>query len=167
MIASGQKKKPNEMEQYQREILGRKSSSKDIPMKQYKGLIVGYQNGKYDFLELGYSHGASSLDFMYLGMGSSLEWNFKDKVAGYKLGLWINSILSFGLHSVFYYNYNKDSEDFKKLSLGLRPEIGLGYSGFNIVYGYNVLFLNAGNEGVNKHMVSANLVIRISKFKDL
>lgn len=152
------------MEEYQRDVLRNKGKQEDQE-KEYRGFVAGYQKGNHQFAELGYCYAASSLGFLLVGASSSAEWNFKDKVGGFKLGLWFNSILSAGLNTVTYYNYNRKAEDFKKFSMGVRPEIGIGFSVFNLTYGYNLLFLHPHLQGVNKHMISGKIVIPVSRIK--
>jgi len=153
------------MEQFSRSRLAARTFSKQDDDKEFKGLVAGFHHGSHDFFELGYCHGASSLGFLMVAASASTEWNFKDKVGGYKMGIWFNSILSAGLNTVVYYNYNQYSSDYKKIPFGFRPEIGIGISIINLTYGYNLLIVNPHTDGVNKHMISARIVLPMAKVK--
>jgi hypothetical protein len=151
------------METYQRESLKNNRLDKHPIIKEFGGLILGYQGGKNHFFEVGYGYGSSAYELIFVGMGPSAEVNFKDKVNGYKFGVWFNSILSFGLNALAYHNYNKESLFYNKLSWGVRPEIGLGVSKINITYGYNLLVNNSKMTGVNKNMISIRCMIPVKR----
>lgn len=156
-----QKTKPNSMEAYQREMLSNRNA--DAHETEFSGLIIGYQGGHNHFFEAGWGQGFLVSSVFFGGIGPSVELNLKDKVNGYKLGIWINSLLSFGANALLYHNYDNDSPYYNKLSLGLRPDIGLGISVVNVTYGYNFLFNNPKMSGVNKHMISIRCMIPVIK----
>jgi hypothetical protein len=162
-IVLGQKDKLNEMENYQRDVLGNRTVFRNSTENEFNGLIAGYQGGNNNFFEIGYGYGYSTNKIFFGGMGTSAEFNFKDKVAGYKLGIWINTLLSLGVNTVLYHNYNRQSDYFNKLSFGFRPDVGIGISVFNVTYGYNFLITNAKTEGVNKHLFSLRCMIPIAR----
>lgn len=158
-------RRPNSMEEFTRGQLAARTFSKQEDEKEFKGLVAGVHHGNHDFFELGYCRSASSLGFLMVATSASTEWNFKDKVGGYKMGIWVNSILSAGINTVVYYNYNQYSMDYKKMPFGFRPEVGIGFSIINLIYGYNLLIVNPRTDGVNKHMISARIVLPVAKVK--
>lgn len=162
-IVSGQANQPNEMESYQREVLRNTHLERDSTHIEFTGLTLGYQGGNHHFFELGLGSGFIASKFLFAGMGPSVELNLQDKVNGYKFGVWANFLISTGLNLVVYHNYRKESAYYNKVSAGLRPEIGFGYSAFNFTYGYNILINNAKMSGVNKHMFSIRCMIPVIK----
>jgi hypothetical protein len=165
IIFAQKKDKPNEMEIYQRDVQKNRTGFNNSVEKEFGGLIAGFQRGNYSTFEIGYGYGYSSDKLFFGGMGPSAEFNLKDKVTGYKLGIWFNALLSFGINTVLYHNYNRQSEYFNKLSFGIRPDIGFGFSVFNFTYGYNFLVTNAQAEGINKHLFSMRCMIPIVRKK--
>jgi hypothetical protein len=162
--ALGQKS-PNPMEEYQRENLRNDRLNKEPTIKEYGGLILGYQGLKNHLFEIGFGYGATAYDFIFVGMGPSAEVNIKEHVNGYKFGIWVNSLLSFGLSTMAYHNYNKESLFYNKVSWGLRPEIGIGAGSFCVTYGYNFLVNNTNIDGVNKNMISARFMLPVKRKK--
>jgi len=155
--------KPNKMEAYQRDQLANKNLYTDTTGKAFGGLIIGYQGGNSHYLEAGYGYGVLVSKFFFGGMGPSVEFNLKERVNGYKLGIWFNSLFSIGINTILYHNYNKESSYYKKLSFGIRPEIGVGVSVFNVTYGYNALINNTKMSGVNRHLFSIRCMIPFQK----
>ena len=56
--------------------------------------------------------------------------------------------------------------DFQENSLRLRPEIGIGFGVFRIVYGYNFALTNKYFEGINKHNFGLNIMLKIKTLKE-
>lgn len=81
----------------------------------------------------------------------------KELVVGPKVGGWIaggNGAMALGINTICY-------TDFSTLAWRFRPEIGLGMQGWKIVYGYNVAINNKDFFGVQKHIISAVVLINL------
>lgn len=82
----------------------------------------------------------------------------KHPMIGPKIGVWAAggaSITAMGLDLI---NYT----DFKKSSIMLRPQIGLGLENVKIVYGYNIALTQPDNN-ISRHNVSLTVLINLKK----
>lgn len=66
--------------------------------------------------------------------------------------------MNVGLNLINYTN-------FKSNAIRFRPEIGFGFGFFRIVYGYNFAITNKHFEGINKHNVGLNIMIKLKTKK--
>ncbi|MCU0445435.1 MAG: leucine-rich repeat domain-containing protein [Microscillaceae bacterium] len=121
------------------------------------GLQAGFQQGKYSVAELGILKGFKK-DILFFGLGASAELNLNTRLTGVKLSAIAHglTIFSTGLHTIYYLSPTQNS-------LALRPEIGIGWGLWSINYGYNIVFAK-GMESVNRHLVSARLIVPIAPF---
>ena len=65
-----------------------------------------------------------------------------------------------GLNVIYY-------TDFYQSSLRIRPEIGMGFGRWKVVYGYNIPLTNKRFEGVNKSNIGIVLLFGIKKLKTI
>jgi hypothetical protein len=82
---------------------------------------------------------------------------------GPKIGVWAGggaSGMAMGLNLIYY-------TDFDQSSLRIRPEIGLGFGRFKVVYGYNIPLTNKNFEGVNKSNIGIALMFGVKKLKTI
>ena len=87
----------------------------------------------------------------------------ENMVIGPKIGAWIgggSGGLALGLNLIYY-------TDFVESSLRLRPEIGMGFGRWKVVYGYNIPLMNKGFEAVNKSVISLAYLLGIKKTKTI
>ena len=56
--------------------------------------------------------------------------------------------------------------DFRENSFCLRPEIGVGFGVFRIVYGYNFAITNKDFEGINRHNFGLNIMFKLKTIKE-
>lgn len=80
-------------------------------------------------------------------------------VIGPKLGIWLgggSAGMNMGFNLIYYTN-------FSEATLRFRPEIGMGFNRFRIVYGYNLLVVNRNSDFINKHNFGLNFLIDLKK----
>ena len=135
-------------------------------MKKDLTIITGYQIQKNQFAEIGIGiikdgivgHHPSTLIY-----GLSNEFKISNNfIWGLKAGIWTGGGaggMNMGLNLI---NYT----DFQENSLRLRPEIGIGFGVFRIVYGYNFALTNKHFEGINKHNFCLNIMLKIKTLKE-
>lgn len=132
-------------------------------MKKDLTIITGYQIQKNHFAEIGIGimkdgvvgHHPSTLIY-----GLSNEFKLSnDFIWGLKAGIWVGNGYNFGLNII---NYT----DFKENALRFRPEIGMGFGVFRIVYGFNFAITNKEFEGVNKHNFGLNIMLKLKTLKE-
>ena len=94
----------------------------------------------------------------------SNEMKISDKILiGPKIGAWIgggSGGMALGLNLIYY-------TDFDQSSLRIRPEIGLGFGRWKVVYGYNIPLTNKNFEGVNRSSIGIALMFGIKKLKTI
>lgn len=57
--------------------------------------------------------------------------------------------------------------DFEQSSLRIRPEIGLGFGRWKVVYGYNIPLTNKDFDGVNNSNIGIALMFGVKKIKTI
>ncbi len=80
---------------------------------------------------------------------------------GPKIGVWAGGGvggMAMGLNLIYY-------TDLTQSSLRIRPEIGMGFGRWKIVYGYNIPLSNRNFEGVNKSNIAIALMFGVKKIK--
>ncbi|MCP4521768.1 MAG: hypothetical protein GY827_08790 [Cytophagales bacterium] len=120
---------------------------------QKTGMLLGLQQGKYNFLELGLEHQWKKIKikktFTYAVKGN-LEYNPFQNVLGYKLGGWTRQgriALTYGTNFCYFTDF--DNED-----TGITPAIGLKFLGFHFENGYNIIFGKKTVEDSNSIYIS-------------
>ena len=82
---------------------------------------------------------------------------------GPKIGVWAGGGvggMAIGLNVIYY-------TDFDQSSLRIRPEIGMGFGRWKVVYGYNIPLTNKKFDGVNKSNIGIALLFGIKKIKTI
>jgi hypothetical protein len=126
-------------------------------------LLLGYNFWGFHFFEIGF--GMNQLSFQDNKVeGSNMFLSTEIKIAnevifGPKLGLWAGSASGGVGLNLIYYMHSKGE------ALRLRPEIGLGLSSFKIVYGYNLVLTNKDFQGINRNIISLNVLLRLMTLK--
>lgn len=129
-------------------------------------IITGYQLQQNQFLELGIAikdHGVNGPHSFTTIYGISNELKFisgGEFIWGLKTGIWAGDGYNMGLNLI---NYT----DFEESTLRLRPEIGMGWNFFRLVYGYNSALTNSEFKGINKHNLAINFTIGIKTLKTI
>jgi len=118
------------------------------------GFTLGTELGKNKGIELGIGRINKGIIGHHMSnygiyLGTEIIWTESaDKtIWGPKIGLWFDggsSLGAGGFNFVYYTNQNE-------AHLRLRPEIGLGLMGFQIVYGYNIRLGNSKVYWINDH----------------
>lgn len=135
-------------------------------MKKDLVMITGYQMQRNHFGEIGIGimkngiigHHPSTLIY---GLSNELKLS-NDFLWGLKAGLWMGGGVS-GMNLGFnLINYT----DFQENSLRFRPEIGIGFGVFRIVYGFNFVLINKGFNGINKHNFGLNIMLKLKTLKE-
>ena len=128
-------------------------------------LITGYQLQKSHFVEIGIgimkdevgTHHPSTLIY-----GISNEFKLSsDFIWGLKVGFWMGggaAGMNLGANLINYTNFTENSIRF-------RPEIGVGFNHFRIVYGYNLALTNKNFEGINRHNFGLNIILNLKTIK--
>jgi len=124
-------------------------------------IITGYQIQQNHFGEIGIGlmkHGVVGHHSSTLIYGLSNELKLSnDFIWGLKAGLWIGggvTGMNLGINLI---NYT----DFQENSIRFRPEIGIGFGIFRIVYGYNFVITNNDFKGINKHNFGLNIMLKL------
>lgn len=84
-------------------------------------------------------------------------------LVGPKIGAWVGggmSGLAVGANLIYY-------TDFEQSSLRIRPEIGLGFGRWKVVYGYNIPLTNKDFDGVNNSNIGIALMFGVKKIKTI
>ncbi len=82
---------------------------------------------------------------------------------GPKIGVWAGGGvggMAMGLNLIYY-------TDFDQSSLRIRPEIGMGFGRWKVVYGYNIPLTNKILEGVNNSNIAVALMFGVKKIKTI
>ena len=139
------------------------STSHNYFIKKDLTLITGYQIQNNHFAEIGIGiieDGVKGYHPSTLIYGISNELKLaKDFIWGLKASLWMgggSAGMNVGLNLI---NYT----DFNESSLRFRPEIGIGFGIFRIVYGYNFAITNKAFYGINKHNFGLNIMLKLKK----
>lgn len=135
-------------------------------MKTDLSLLTGYQLHSEHFAEIGIGvmrdgvvgHHPST---MIYGVTNEFIMS-NDFVWGLKAGLWLGGGvggMNIGLNLI---NYT----DFESNTIRFRPEIGMGFSSFRIVYGYNLAITNKDFDGINTHNFTLNIILKMKTLKE-
>jgi hypothetical protein len=144
------------------------SSSFHTQQKKQISLITGFQTGVYSFAEIGIGFKNDMIaghhpNTSVLGISNELKLN-QDFVWGLKMSAWSGGGVggtNIGLNLI---NYT----DFQNNSIRFRPEFGLGFGYFRMIYGYNFAITNKDFEGINSHLFGINILLdikRVDSFK--
>jgi len=128
-------------------------------LKPYEGnlwaLTLGAAYGNQGAgLELGLAR-AYRKDFVMIATGISGEYYFNG-VVGAKASVWFNSLLSLGLHALYY-------TDGSENAFGFRPEVGIGTSYFSLMYGYNIIGGGSNSEW-SRSLITLRVLLPIKPF---
>lgn len=140
-----------------------KSYGYETRMEKYISILIGYNQWNYGFAEIGLAknqYGTVGVHPSAWAYFLSSEIKVDDKLMiGPKLGAWIGggaAGMALGISMIYYTDLNEGT-------LRLRPEIGIGFDRFKMVYGYNILLANKDFEGINRHVVSLAYLIGVKK----
>lgn len=128
------------------------------------GLVMGVSQFNYTFLELGIAsvkERRSDCAFGYHFRGLSLSAEYRpyadpEQHIGFLLTSWHNAglPLSWGINLNTYTN-------FEGIKFGIRPMLGIGIRGLQLVYGYNIHMENYNRVRVNKHNISLRVYVKM------
>lgn len=126
-------------------------------------IITGYQLQKNHFAEIGIGIMKDGVvgyhpSTLIYGLSNELKLS-NDFIWGLKAGLWMGGGMNIGLNLV---NYT----DFQENSLRFRPEVGIGFGIFRMVYGYNLAIINKGFDGINTHNFGLNIMLKLKRLKE-
>jgi hypothetical protein len=135
-------------------------------MKKDLTIITGYQIQKNHFAEIGIGimkdgvvgHHPSTLIY---GLSNELKLS-SNFIWGLKAGVWMGGGVAGMNRGLNLINYT----DFQENSLRFRPEIGMGFGVFRIVYGYNFAITNKDFNRINKHNFGLNIMLKIKTLKE-
>ena len=144
-------------------IVQQQNTGSNFQFKEQKSisLITGFQTGSYSFVEIGLGFKNDMISSPHpsttiFGITNELKLN-KDFVWGLKLGAWTGGGVggtNIGLNLI---NYT----DFKDNAIRFRPEIGMGFGSFRMIYGYNFPITNKDFNEVNSHLFGINILLDI------
>ena len=123
------------------------------------GLLIGYERGRNDFIQLGYSYNWKKLSLkkaVTRSVDGYFEYNFWENVLGVKGAYWQrhgNLNWTYGVHGGYFTNFDQ-------LSLSVGPSVGFRILGFHGQAGYNIL-LNSSRRDIeaNRLYLSVNYLI--------
>ncbi len=127
-------------------------------------ILTGYNGGVHSFFELGVAAntkgrvGYHPLATAYYA-SSECRIDQNNFIIGPKIGCWYSGgvmPISMGLSMIWY-------SDFTSSSLRLRPEAGIGMDNFKLTYGYNAALTNRRFQGIDKHLISLQVLIGVKK----
>lgn len=134
-------------------------------LEKHISILAGYNFWRNHFAELGLAVNQYGRVGYHPGAWAyfiSSEIKFDNKLLiGPKIGTWIGGGaggMAMGLNLIYY-------TDFDQSSLRIRPEIGLGFGRFKVVYGYNIPLYNKAFEGINKSNLGIALLFSIKHLK--
>ena len=102
-------------------------------------------------------HGPSMLTY---GISTLISLD-KDKIVGFRAGVWTSYLFAAGLHITYYTN-------FRKGNLKITPEVGFGLGGLKLAVGYNIpTFRNKDYDALRYANLQAtiNYLIKIKTIK--
>lgn len=133
-----------------------------ISEKAGYGLNIGAGYNGNPMLDIGIGYGHTQTIrtkqiYSTLYLGSEFLFQEEETIIGPKFSLWSISflgIISSGYNLIYY-------TDFKEGSFQFRPEIGLGYKGVKLSYGYNIPISNKHFGGISRNSISIALFLRL------
>lgn len=138
-----------------------------VDLERHISILTGFNFWRNSYGELGLAinqygrvghHPAAWAYFV------SNEIKIDDKILiGPKIGVWAGggaAGMAMGLNLIYY-------SDFDQSSLRIRPEIGMGFGRWKVVYGYNIPLTNKNFEGVNKSNIGIAFMFGIKKLKTI
>ncbi|WP_028978209.1 hypothetical protein [Sporocytophaga myxococcoides] len=139
----------------------------EYKIERHIALVTGINVHKNFFAEAGIAikdNGVAGHHPITRVLALTSEFKFTDKfIYAPKAGVWLGggaSGMNLGINLIYY----SDSE---KGTLRCRPEIGLGFDAFRVVYGYNIAITQKNFQNVNKHNFCLNFLINLKKIKDV
>jgi hypothetical protein len=129
-------------------------------------LITGFQSGTYSFAEIGIGIkkdvlGAPHPSTLIFGVTNELKIN-KGFVWGLKLGAWTGGGVggtNIGLNLIHYTSFNSSAFRF-------RPEVGMGFGHFRMVYGYNFTVTNKHFDQLNTHLFALHILLDLKPIRN-
>ena len=137
---------------------------REIVVKRSVGLLTGITFGKNTFFDVGVSKNSKTVvghhPFSYAYFAST-ELKLGDKfILGPKIGAWIaGGAGALGVNMNYY-------TDFDNSGLVFRPEIGVGFQNFKLVYGYNIIVTKYRLDGINRNLGSIVYCFKLKGLKD-
>ncbi|MES2733206.1 MAG: hypothetical protein V4714_15775 [Bacteroidota bacterium] len=102
------------------------------------GAIIGYQQGERTFFELGGEANWRKIRLSHphtYGVGANVEYNFAQKVLGWKASGWVKPgriDFTYGVNLLYY-------SDFSHNRIGIGPALGYKLLGFHFIVGANLM----------------------------
>lgn len=135
-----------------------------VDLEQHISVMSGYTFWRYHYGELGVAYnryGRVGLHPFSRAYFVSCEMRLdKNVIIGPKVGVWIGGGVAVGMNLIYYTNFNQSS-------LRIRPEMGIGFGRWKIVYGYNIPLTNKGFEKLNKSNIGVLLMFGVKKIKSI
>jgi hypothetical protein len=143
------------------QIFGKKDENGKKERRKFyqstNGLLIGYERGRNDYFQLGYSYNWKKISLkkaVIRSVDGFVEYSFWENVLGMKAAYWQrhgNLNWTYGVHGGYF-------TDFGQLSLSLGPSVGFRILGFHGQAGYNFL-LNGRDIEANRLYLSVNYLI--------
>lgn len=125
-------------------------------------LLVGFNQGKYSFAEVGIAmnhYGTNRHPFSlnyYIANEIKLDRNV---IVGPKIGVWAGGGFALGLSLIYY-------TDFSKGSIVFRPEAGVGFRKTKLMYGYNWRWTKSLTN-LNQHQIGLTHCFTLKRLKNI
>ena len=133
--------------------------------ERFYSLLAGFNYSNYSYAELGFAYNQYGINGHEPAAWSCFVSNEfrmdKKTIIGPKIGCWGGggaSAIAMGLNLIYY-------TDMDNATLRFRPEIGIAFDIFKVVYGYNIVLTNNNFPGINTHNFSIALLFGLKKIK--
>ena len=137
-----------------------------VNLERYVSVLTGFNFWSNEYVEIGVAlnqygsvgrHPAAWSIFA----SSEVKWDSK-LLIGPKIGAWVGGGvggMALGINMIYYTN-------FENSSLRIRPEIGMGFGRWKVVYGYNIPITNHLT-GINRSNIGLAFLIGLKKVKTI
>ncbi len=123
------------------------------------GLLVGYHQGRYGFVELGLGRDTYAVGHLPVGWGyhAGVEVRVdRPDLYGLKVGAYAAGVFAMGVQLIQY-------REGTAQSVVVRPELGLGMLKGKLTYAYNIGLSPTRLPGINTHMISFSYGFRLMR----
>jgi hypothetical protein len=139
------------------------SNYNEITVDRALRLLAGYSVGTYSYAEIGFAKTGIAETRHPTGFATFITTELKlggKFVIGPKIGFWSsNGIMGIGMNMIYYTDFNNHNVVF-------RPEVGVGFDRFKIVYGYNANLSRNRLERINRNLFGVVYGFKLIQLKD-
>lgn len=125
-------------------------------------LLIGYQQGRFGFAEIGIGRSIYGAVHHPFGIGYHAGAELRadrPSLIGWKVGAYMTGGMAMGIHAIHY-------QDGAAGCTVIRPEIGIGVLKAKLTYAYNVDLSRSRIEGISTHLISIAYALRLSRLSN-